>query len=70
MSKELNAFNGICCNTNQSYPDFAKQRITVEDGLKALELIKKCVGTDMILFNAQQYGVSKEKMNLLKKVLL
>lgn len=70
MSKELNAFNGICCNTNQNYPDFVKQRLTVEDGLKVLELIKKCVGVDMILFNAQEYGLPKEKMNLLKKVLL
>ena len=34
MSKELKAFNGICCNTNQSYPDFQKQRMIVETALK------------------------------------
>ena len=34
MSKELEAFNGICCNTNQCYPDFAKQRKIVETALK------------------------------------
>ena len=37
MSKELEAFNGICCNTNQNYPDFQNQRKIVETALKNAE---------------------------------
>lgn len=41
MSKELEAFNGICCNTNQSYPDFQKQSKIVETALKKQEQDQK-----------------------------
>lgn len=41
MSKELEAFNGICCNTNQNYPDYAKQRKIVINALKKYELMKQ-----------------------------
>ena len=37
MSKELEAFNDICCNTNQNYPDFQKQKKIVETALKNAE---------------------------------
>ena len=37
MSKELEAFNCICCNTNQNYPAFQKQRKIVETALKNAE---------------------------------
>lgn len=37
---------------------------------RVLEIIKECVGIDMILFNADQYGLTKEEFDLLKEVLL
>ena len=72
MSKELKAFNGICCNTNQSYPDFTKQRLTVEKALKALEIIKECFdlnGFDELVPNSKWFE-SEEKQKMLKEVLL
>lgn len=37
--------------------------------LKALEIIKECFGVNLILFTAEEFGLPKEKIDLLREVL-
>ena len=37
----LEAFNDICCNTNQCYPDFKNQRKIVETTLKRISILEE-----------------------------
>ena len=47
----LEALNFICCNCNQNYFDYEKQRNIVKTALKALEIIKeKRVNVDELWF--------------------
>ena len=81
MSRELEALERIknkeilidieMSNTfYNEYEDLHDSFSTIEAVLKVLETIKECVGVDMILFNAEQYGLPKEEFDLLKEVLL